>query len=349
MWCMRALARRFVMGAAGWGAGWAFCRRTLRARGCSICRFRVICEKLRPLAGAPIQTADATRRASRSDTNEACEATSRAAAPSWPPTPTDAPVCRRAVDANKTRPNTRSAARRARRLSRKATANGARDAVERRREAARRWYVGPARCGGANTTTPALSMETPQAAANVPASSCKHSTLPPMRFRLFDAWAAVRRRRRGRPFSAIHRARRAPRRRRRRPRPRPVCVDDGVILGDDAVEKLMIRARCHLPGSATAPLPSMSSQASSAAYGPPSEPRKRVPRRDGDASIGSDGFLGYVFHNSRPTFVSPVRVRHQFRRGVERGDLRFPGTRDEPSSRRPRIEGGSRWGVLVPP
>ena len=46
-------------------------------------------------------------------------------------------------------------------------------------------------CGGAKTTTPALSMETPHAAANVPASSCKHSTLPPMRFRLFDAWAAV--------------------------------------------------------------------------------------------------------------------------------------------------------------
>ena len=46
-------------------------------------------------------------------------------------------------------------------------------------------------CGGANTTTPALSMETPHAAAKVPASSCKHSTLPPMRFRLFDAWAAV--------------------------------------------------------------------------------------------------------------------------------------------------------------
>ena len=52
---------------------------------------------------------------------------------------------------------------------------------------------------------------------------------------------------------------------------------------------------------------------------------QRVPRRDGDASIGSDGFLGYVFHNSRPALVPPVGVGHELGGGIERGDLGLPG------------------------
>ena len=124
----------------------------------------------------------------------------------------------------------------------------------------------------AAATTRPRSMETPQAAAKVPASSCNTrpcpDALPPFgrggrkdRDDAADLCGNLCTARRG--VDAVD-------------RPRPVCVDYGVIS----------RRRCHGVDSCALPPtrisdragPSMSSQASSAVYGPPSEPRASQPR-----------------------------------------------------------------------